>query len=98
MTDRPFKLFAFDVQAPAHLTAGSWRNAGDEGHRYTDLRYWTETAKVLEEACFDGMFFADTVGYHDVYADSPDAALRDAAQFPINDPTLLVPALAGVTG
>jgi len=97
MIDRPFTLFAFDVQAPAHLTAGSWRNAGDEGHRYTDLRYWTDMAKVLEQACFDGMFFADTVGYHDVYAGGPDAALRDAAQFPINDPTLLVPALAAVT-
>ncbi|GAA2804871.1 LLM class flavin-dependent oxidoreductase [Saccharopolyspora taberi] len=97
MGDRPFKLFAFDVQAPAHLTAGSWRNADDEGHRYTDLSYWTETAKLLEQARFDGIFLADTVGYHDVYAGSPDAAMRDAAQFPINDPTLLVSGMAAVT-
>ena len=78
MSDCPLKLFAFDVQAPAHLTAGSWRNDGDQGYRYTDLSYWTETAKLLEEACFDGIFFADTVGYHDVYAGSPDTAIRDA--------------------
>ncbi|GAA0521614.1 N5,N10-methylene tetrahydromethanopterin reductase [Saccharopolyspora subtropica] len=97
MGDRPLKLFAFDVQAPAHLTAGSWRNPDDQGHRYTDLRYWTDTAKLLEEACFDGLFLADTVGYHDVYAGGPDAALRDAAQFPINDPTLLVSGMAAVT-
>ena len=82
MADRPFKLFAFDVQAPAHLTAGSWRNGDDQGHRYKDLGYWTDTAKLLEQACFDGIFLADNVGYHDVYAGGPDAAMRDAAQFP----------------
>ncbi len=97
MGDRPFKLFAFDVQAPTHLTAGSWRNGDDEGHRYKDLSYWTDTAKLLEQACFDGIFLADTVGYHDVYAGGPEAAMRDAAQFPINDPTLLVSGMAAVT-
>lgn len=97
MGDRPFKLFAFDVQAPAHLTAGSWRNGDDQGDRYKDLTYWTATAKLLEEACFDGLFLADTVGYHDVYAGGPDAAMRDAAQFPINDPALLVSGMAAVT-
>lgn len=97
MGDRPFKLFAFDVQAPAHLTAGSWRTGDDQGDRYKDLAYWTETAKLLEEARFDGLFLADTVGYHDVYAGGPEAAMRDAAQFPINDPALLVSGMAAVT-
>lgn len=97
MSNQPLKFFAFDVTAPAHLTAGSWRDAVDQGVRYTDLSYWTATARMLEEACFDGIFFADTVGYHDVYGGSADAAMRDAAQFPINDPTLLVSGMAAVT-
>ncbi|MBR8640474.1 LLM class flavin-dependent oxidoreductase [Streptomyces tuirus] len=97
MSHQPLKLFAFDVTAPAHLTAGSWRDARDQGGRYTDLSYWTGTARMLEEAHFDGIFFADTVGYHDVYAGSPDAAIRDAGQFPINDPTLVVSAMAAAT-
>lgn len=97
MSNQPLKIFAFDVCAPAHLTAGSWRDAADQGFRYTDVSYWTDTAKMLEEARFDGWFFADTVGYHDVYGGTPDAAIRDAAQFPINDPTLLVPAMASHT-
>lgn len=97
MSDRPFKLFAFDVQAPAHLTAGSWRNDDDQGSRYTELGYWTDTAKLLEQACFDGIFLADTVGYHDVYGGGPEAALRDAAQFPINDPALLISGMAAAT-
>ncbi|EMY33018.1 NtaA/SnaA/SoxA family monooxygenase [Arthrobacter crystallopoietes BAB-32] len=97
MQNRPLSLFAFDVVAPAHLTAGSWRTEGDQGHRYTDLNYWTETARLLESAGFDGIFFADTVGYHDVYEGKPDAALRDAAQFPVNDPLLMISAMAAAT-
>ncbi|MFI0820827.1 LLM class flavin-dependent oxidoreductase [Streptomyces sp. NPDC021098] len=97
MSNQPMKFFAFDVSAPAHLTAGSWRDANDGGWRYTDLSYWTDTARMLEDACFDGIFFADTVGYHDVYGGSPDAAIRDAAQFPINDPALVISAMAGAT-
>ncbi|MGW8379812.1 LLM class flavin-dependent oxidoreductase [Streptomyces sp. ODS28] len=97
MSNQPLKFFAFDVCAPGHLTAGSWRDALDEGPRYTDLSYWTGTARMLEEARFDGIFFADTVGYHDVYGGSPDAALRDAAQFPINEPSLAISAMAAAT-
>ena len=97
MSDGPLKLFAFDVQAPAHLTAGSWRHDEDQGHRYTDLDYWTSTAKLLEQARFDGIFLADTVACHDVYGAGPDAAMRDAAQFPINDPALLVSGMAAAT-
>ncbi|GAA0671786.1 LLM class flavin-dependent oxidoreductase [Streptomyces thermocarboxydovorans] len=97
MSNQPLKIFAFDVFAPGHLTSGNWRDAADQSFRYTDLSYWTDTAKMLEEAKFDGIFFADTVGYHDVYAGSADAAIRDAGQFPINDPTVLISAMASHT-
>ena len=95
--NEPLALFAFDVFAPTHLTATSWRSEGDEGHRHNDLQYWVDTARMLEDANFDGIFFADTVGVHDVYAGTGDAAMRDAAQFPINDPTVLVSGMAAVT-
>lgn len=97
MKNEPLSLFAFDVFAPSHLTSGSWRTEGDQGYRYTDLRYWTGIARMLEKAGFDGIFFADNVGYHDVYRGNGDAALRDAAQFPINDPTVLISGMAAVT-
>jgi len=97
MKNEPLSLFAFDVFAPSHLTSGSWRTEGDQGHRYTDLQYWTGIAQMLEKAGFDGIFFADNVGYHDVYRGNGDAALRDAAQFPINDPTVLISGMAAVT-
>ena len=97
MKNEPLILFAFDVFAPSHLTSGSWRDERDQGYRYTDLQYWTGIARMLENAGFDGIFFADNVGYHDVYRGNGDAALRDAAQFPINDPTVLISGMAAVT-
>lgn len=97
MKNEPLSLFAFDVFAPSHLTSGSWRDERDQGYRYTDLQYWTGIAQMLENAGFDGIFFADNVGYHDVYRGNGDAALKDAAQFPINDPTVLISGMAAVT-
>jgi long-chain alkane monooxygenase len=91
------RLLAFDFQGPAHLSAGLWRHGQDRGARYTDLRYWTDYARMLEQAGFDGIFFADNVGYHDVYEGSAEAALADGAQIPANDPFLVVSAMASVT-
>jgi len=97
MTSQRMRLFAFDFQAPAHLSAGLWRHPDDQSANYKNLAYWTEYAKMIEDARFDGIFFADNNGYHDVYQGSAEAALADAAQFPANDPFMVVSAMAGVT-
>jgi long-chain alkane monooxygenase len=91
------RLLAFDFQGPAHLSAGLWRHEQDRGLGYRDLGYWTEYAKMLEEARFDGMFFADNAGYHDIYQGSVAEALKDAAQIPANDPFMVIAAMASVT-
>jgi FMN-dependent oxidoreductase (nitrilotriacetate monooxygenase family) len=64
---------------------------------YTDLSSWTDFAKTVERGCFDAVFLADVVGTYDVYGGNRDAAVRNAAQIPVNDPMLLVPAMAAVT-
>lgn len=97
MTDRRMRIFAFDHQAPAHLSAGLWRHPDDRASSYKDLRYWVEYAQLLEQARFDGIFFADNHGYHDVYQGNASAALADAAQVPALDPFLVVSAMAAVT-
>ncbi|QXI30574.1 LLM class flavin-dependent oxidoreductase [Pseudomonas vanderleydeniana] len=94
---RQMKLFAFDFSGPAHLSSGLWRHPEDCSSEYQSLQFWVEYARLLENACFDGIFFADNVGYHDVYQGSVDAALRDAAQIPANDPAYLIPAMAAAT-
>jgi long-chain alkane monooxygenase len=54
-------------------------------------------AQALEAAKFDALFWADHSGVYDTYEGSRDAAVRVAVQFPINDPSALVSALASVT-
>ncbi|MBT2515685.1 LLM class flavin-dependent oxidoreductase [Arthrobacter sp. ISL-30] len=91
------RIFAFDFNGPAHLSAGLWKHRDDRGTQYTSVQYWVDYARLLESACFDGIFFADNVGYHDVYRGTVDAALKDAAQIPANDPAYIIPAMAAAT-
>ncbi|MEX3899148.1 LLM class flavin-dependent oxidoreductase [Paraburkholderia sp. BR10954] len=90
-------LNAFDMNCVGHIQQGLWTHPRDQSTRYTDLQYWTDYAQKLEAGLFDGIFFADVVGVYDVYGGKPDAAIRGAVQVPVNDPTLLIPAMAAVT-
>ncbi|MBU8812066.1 LLM class flavin-dependent oxidoreductase [Mycolicibacterium goodii] len=90
-------LNAFDMACVGHQSAGLWRHPDDQGHRYRELGYWTDLARTLEAGGFDALFLADILGVYDIYGGSRDAAVADAAQFPVNDPTLAVSAMAAVT-
>jgi FMN-dependent oxidoreductase (nitrilotriacetate monooxygenase family) len=90
-------LNAFDMTCVGHQSPGLWRHPRDQSHRYRDLEYWTELAQLLERGRFDSMFIADVVGVYDVYQGSPEPAIVDAAQIPVNDPLLAVSAMAAVT-
>ncbi|WP_236942669.1 hypothetical protein [Ewingella americana] len=90
---RPFILFGFMMNVVGHISAGLWRHPEDQAHRYTDIHYWVEIAKLLDDAGFDALFIADALGQLDVYQQQPNAALRHAAQMPVNDPMLLVSAM-----
>src|SRR5690606_25109140 len=94
---RRIRFNAFDMNCVAHQSPGLWRHPDDQSHRYKDLSYWTELAKLLERGRFDGIFIADVLGTYDVYGGDDTAALRQAAQIPLADPLLLVSAMAAVT-
>lgn len=64
---------------------------------YRLLPYWTGLARTLERGPFDRLFLADIVGVYDVYRRNVDVTLRESIQLPVNDPTLLVSAMAAVT-
>ena len=87
----------FLMNVVGHVSAGLWRHPEDRASEYTTLGYWTHIASLLDEAGFDAMFIADALGQIDVYQGKPDAALRTAAQSPVNDPLLLVSAMAAAT-
>ncbi|MFF7648068.1 NtaA/DmoA family FMN-dependent monooxygenase [Streptomyces canus] len=95
--DQQIRVTAFAMNTPTHLSPGTWRHPDSQGRRYKDLSYWTDLARTLERGLFDGLFIADVLGAYDVYGGSPDAALRGGAQVPVNDPMMLVSAIAHVT-
>ncbi len=94
---RRIRFNAFDMNCVAHQSPGLWRHPEDQSHRYKELGYWTDLAKLLERGRFDGIFIADVLGTYDVYGGDDTAALRQGAQIPVADPLLLVSAMAGVT-
>jgi FMN-dependent oxidoreductase (nitrilotriacetate monooxygenase family) len=94
---RQILLNAFDMNTVGHIQHGLWMHPRDRSMHYTDIDYWIGLARTLERGLFDGLFLADVVGVYDVFGGSADAALRHAVQVPVNDPMLLVPAMAVVT-
>lgn len=81
----------------AHQSPGLWRHPDDQAHRYKDIEYWVELAQILERGQFDGLFIADVIGIYDVYGSSKNTTIREATQVPVNDPILLVSAMAHAT-
>ena len=94
---REIRLNAFDMNCVGHQSPGVWSHPRDISYRYKDLEYWTELAQILERGKFDSLFIADVLGVYDVYHGSAEHAIRQATQIPLNEPMLLVPAMAHVT-
>lgn len=95
-TKKQIRLNALDMDC-AGCTPGLWTHPRDRTLGYNTLSYWTELAKVLERGKFDSIFIADIYGVYDVYRSNADAAFRNAVEFPVCDPFLVVPAMAQVT-
>ena len=95
---KPIHLNAFTQCCLTHHSAGQWKNPADaSADGYRSIDYWVELAKLLERGGFTSLFLADVHGSYDVYRGSRDTAVRHAVQFPGNDPTLIVAAMAHAT-
>lgn len=90
-------LNAFHMNCIGHQSHGLWTHPRDTARQYNTLGYWVDLAKTLERGLFDGLFMADVLGVYDVYGNSPDAAIRNATQVPVNDPLMTVPVMALAT-
>ena len=91
-------LNAFELNGAMHNSHGLWKHPNNKRHRkYKELDYWINLAKLLEKGKFDSIFFADVLGVYDVYKKSKEPSIRDGMQVPINDPALLISAMASVT-
>ncbi|PYH42851.1 LLM class flavin-dependent oxidoreductase [Aspergillus saccharolyticus JOP 1030-1] len=92
-------LNAFVEMCSGHQSPGLWRHPEDESHRFNEIEHWTELAQMLEAAKFHGIFIADVLGGYDVYKGprNLDPAIASGAQWPVNEPLAVVPAMAAVT-
>ena len=90
-------LNAFDMNCVGHQSPGLWTHPRDRADSYNTLEYWTDLAITLERGQFDALFLADVLGIYDVYQGSARTALENAVQVPVNDPLMVIPAMAFVT-
>ncbi|WP_455280842.1 LLM class flavin-dependent oxidoreductase [Cupriavidus necator] len=97
MASKQILLNAFNMNCVGHINHGLWTHPRDRSTDYNTLEYWTGQARTLERGLFDGLFIADIVGVYDIYQGNVDVTLRESIQLPVNDPLLLVPAMAAVT-
>lgn len=97
MKKKRIYLNAFDMNCVAHQSPGLWVHPEDQSHRYNDIDYWVELAQILEKGWFDGLFIADVIGIYDVYGGDKTVTVREATQVPVNDPVMLVSAMARAT-
>jgi FMN-dependent oxidoreductase (nitrilotriacetate monooxygenase family) len=95
--DRRMRLFGLKQATVGHTAVGLWRHPRSQAHLYKRLGYWVETARLLEEGKFDGLFIADALGVLDSWQGRIDATLRHGVQTPNIDPLLIVSGMAAAT-
>ncbi|MCH2626024.1 MAG: NtaA/DmoA family FMN-dependent monooxygenase, partial [Acidimicrobiales bacterium] len=97
LAPRRMVLNAFSMNCVSHIQQGMWTREDTRQLEFGSLDPWIELAKVAEEGCFDTIFLADVLGLYDNYKGTADTSLRQAMQVPVNDPMLLIPAMAAAT-
>ena len=89
---------AFTQCCIGHHSIGQWKHPLDRPlDGYRSVHYWVELARILEAGMFDTLFLADVHGTYSVYRGSRETAVRHGTQFPSNDPSLVISAMAAAT-
>lgn len=55
------------MDSPGHLAPGLWKHPTNKTSEYTELKFWTNLAQLLDKANFHSLFIADVLGPYDVY-------------------------------
>ncbi len=90
-------LNGFSMNCVSHIQQGLWVRDDTRQLEYTSLDPWVELAQILERGFFDALFLADVIGVYDTYRGSGDTSIAEGMQIPVNDPSLLIPAMAYAT-
>ena len=72
MTKRQMHLVAYSKTGPTARHVGGWRHPEAVLDDFLKPGRYAQYARTLEEARFDGCFFADLIGIYDIYGGSYD--------------------------
>jgi FMN-dependent oxidoreductase (nitrilotriacetate monooxygenase family) len=97
MTQRRMHLVAYLKTGPTANHPGAWRHPEADLHDIFEPSRYEHIARVLEAACFDACFFADTFGLPDIHGGNFDAYLKLGGQISYLDPLMILPQMARVT-
>ncbi|MGO9901662.1 MAG: LLM class flavin-dependent oxidoreductase [Solirubrobacteraceae bacterium] len=97
MPQHRLRFNAFAMNCVSHIHHGQWVRSDTRQLEYNRLDPWIELAQILERGKFDALFLADVVGTYDSYGGNRDVAVEEGLQIPVNDPSLLIPAMAYAT-
>lgn len=94
---RRMRLVAYLKTGPTANHAGGWRHPASALDDIFRPERYEDVARVLEAACFDAAFFADTCGVPDIYKGSYATYLRLGGQISYLDPLTVLPFMMRVT-
>ena len=94
---RQMHLMAYLKTGPTASHTGAWRHPQADLHDIFSPARYAHIARVLEEARFDGCFYADTQGIPDIYEGSFRSYLQHGGQISYLDPLTILPIMAAAT-
>jgi FMN-dependent oxidoreductase (nitrilotriacetate monooxygenase family) len=90
-------LVAYSKTGPTARHMGGWRHPESVLGDFLRPDRYAQYARTLEDACFDGCFFADLIGIYDIYGGSFETYVRNGGQISYLDPMVVLPIMAAAT-
>jgi len=93
---RTMSLVGFMQAGSTTVYAGSWRHPATE-HGFLTAGYYAKLGRILEQGCFDMMFFDDRLAMPGIYGGSVAEAVRVGARPVKLDLSIVLGVIAGAT-
>jgi FMN-dependent oxidoreductase (nitrilotriacetate monooxygenase family) len=97
MARREMHLLAYLKTGPTANHMGAWRHPDSTLDDVLEPERYEHIARVLEAGRFDGLFFADGLGLHDIYKGGFQTRLELGGQISFLDPMMVLPLMARAT-